>query len=162
MRTALVILHAAPGVAGVLTGLLALSPPRPDDGRRRWRDLYVGCIAILIVGMVALVVYDWAELDTAARVAFAGLGGLAAIMGFRLWRAHREASDQPHGWQRRYIDHVFFTYVSLWIGLLIVPALNTPAPQVAVPIVVLAVLGTGHVLLTRYKRGVLSHDAQPT
>ncbi|WP_166352946.1 hypothetical protein [Phytoactinopolyspora limicola] len=162
MRTGLVLLHAAPGVAGVLAGLLSLSPPRPDDGRHHWRRLYVACVTVLIVGMVALIVYDWTDLDAAARVTFTGLAGLAAVMGWRLWLAHREASAQRTGWQRRYVDHVYFTYVTLWIGLLIVPALNTPMPQVAVPIVVLAVLTTGHVLLKRYKREVLSQDPRPT
>lgn len=152
MRTVLVILHAAPGVVGDLTGLLALSPPRPTDRRRGWRLAYPVCIAMLIAGLGALLLYDWSELDTPARMAFTGLVGLAAVMAFRLWRANREASSRRDGWPKRYVNHVYFTYIALWIGLLIVPAINSPFPLAAVPLVVVVALSVGHVLVTRYKR----------
>lgn len=156
MRTALVLLHAVPGVVGLLAGLLALSPPRPADRRHRWRQLYAVCIGVLLAGMVALVGYDWPELDTAARVAFTGLVGLGVVMAYRLWRAYQQARQDPPPqqpqWRERYLGHVYFTYVSLWIGFLVVPALSFPLPQLTIPAAALAVLVTGHLLLNRYRR----------
>lgn len=152
MRTALVILHAAPGVAGLMAGLLAVPPPRPADGRTWWRRLYALCVAVLLGGLVVLLAYDWADLDPAARLAFTGLAGLGAVMAVRLVLARRAAGTGAAGWQRRYVDHVAFTYISLWVGFLVVPALNTAWPQVAVPVVVVAVVGAGSVLASRYRR----------
>ena len=152
MRTTLVMLHALPGVIGLLAGVLSLRPPRPDDNRRPWRLIYGACVATLIAGLVGLLAYDWRDLDVVARIAFTGLLALAAVMGYRLHRARREAADRTAGWQGRYVAHVYFTYVSLWAGFLVVPALALPMPQVAVPLVVAAVLVTGSVLVGRYRR----------
>jgi hypothetical protein len=41
--------------------------------------------------------------------------------------ARREASSEPAGWKGRYINHLYFSYVALWVGFLIVPAINSPA-----------------------------------
>lgn len=155
MRTVLVVLHAAPGVVGLLAGVMAFSPPRSGDGRAWWRQLYAACILVLIAGLVALIAYDWAELDQIARLTFVGLLGLGVVMAARLLLARRLARSGAGDWQRRYIDHMYFTYVALWIGFLIVPAIGTPWPQVAVPLVVVAVLAAGAVLLSRYKRRTL-------
>lgn len=146
------LLHAAPGVVGLVAGLLALPPPQPGARRRGWRVLYAVCVAMLVAGIVALIIQDWPTLDPAARVVFLGLLGLGLVMGVRLWLAHRLYATGVPRWQERYVGHVYFTYVSLWIGFLIVPALATPLPQVAVPLAVVVVLGVGHVLLTRYRR----------
>jgi hypothetical protein len=83
---------------------------------------------------------------------FVGLAGLGVVMVGRLALAWRAARSGRAGWQERYIGHVFFTYVSLWVGFLIVPALNSPAPVVAVVLVVVTVPIVGIVLLSRYKR----------
>jgi hypothetical protein len=40
LRSALVLIHASTGVAGLVTGLGALTPPRPVDNRRWLRRLY--------------------------------------------------------------------------------------------------------------------------
>lgn len=154
MRTVLVILHATPGVVGLVAGLLAFAPPRPGDGRRWWRRLYAVCIAVLLAGLVVLIAYDWSDLDSVARLAFAGLAALGAVMATRLVLARRAVQRGGDDWRRRYIAHVYFTYIALWIGLLIVPAINSPWPQFAVPVVVVACLAIGAVLVSRYQRRV--------
>jgi hypothetical protein len=158
MRTALVFLHASPGVVGLLVGMLTLRPPRPGDGRRRWRLIYAVCIAVLATGLVALLAYDWGALDTTARAAFAGLACLAVVMGYRLRLARLEARRRRDGWQERYVTHVYFTYVSLWVGFLIIPALNLPLPQVGVPLTVVAVLLIGNRLIGQYKQRLQPAD----
>ena len=159
LRTLLVLIHAGAGIGGLIVGLPVLSPGSVTTQRRQWlRRLYAAFVAVLLAAMVALVMLDWPH---GPRAAFAGLTGLGAVIAYRLVRGHHEARAQQRGWQRRYVDHLFFTYISLWIGFLIVPALNLPAPQVAVPATALAALGVGHVLLARYKRGALPPAAGP-
>lgn len=154
MRTALVILHAAPGVAGLVAGLQAIPPPRTGDGRTWWRRIYALCVAVLLGGLTVLLVYDWADLEPTGRLAFTGLAGLGAVIAIRLLLARRAARTGAIGWQRRYVDHLVFTYISLWVGFLVVPAINTAWPQVAIPVVVVAVVIAGSVLASRYKRRV--------
>lgn len=156
LRTILVVIHASSGVGGLVTGLAALSPPRPADNRGWLRRLYLLCIAILLASLVALVAIDWNGLDTGSRVAFSALTALGAVMAYRITRAYRLASAQGANWQERYIGHVYFTYISLWEGFVILPALNLPLPQVSVPVVAIAVLLIGHALIARYKARVLA------
>jgi hypothetical protein len=156
LRTALVVIHAGAGVGGLLTGVFSLSPPRPTDNRRWVRLLYLLCIAILLASLVVLVWIDWDDLDVGSRVAFGALTGLGAVMAYRIARAHRLASAQEANWQERYIGHVYFTYISLWEGFVILPALNLPLPQLSVPLVAIAVLVVGHALITRYKARILA------
>jgi hypothetical protein len=106
--------------------------------------------------MVVLVTIDWNDLEVGSRVAFGALTGLGAVMAYRMARAYREASARQQKWQHRYIDHVYFTYISLWEGFVILPALNLPLPQLSVPLVAVAVLLIGHALIARYKARVLS------
>jgi hypothetical protein len=153
-----VVIHASAGVVGLFAGLGTLSPPRPGDNRSWLRALYLLCIVIMLAFLIALVVLDWDGLDMGSRIAFTALTGLGAVMGFRIIRARQVASAQQPGWQGRYIDHVYFTYISLWEGFVILPALSLPLPQVTVPLVAVGVLLIGHTLVTRYKAGVLARS----
>jgi len=152
LRNVLVVLHAGSGIAGLLAGLWAMSPPRPDDGREWVRRLYPACLATLFVTLIAMIVVDWSDLDSGGRIAFVALAGLAAFLLWRLVLAERESRTRSAGWQQRYVSHVYFTYVSLWIGFLILPALNSPIPFVLAPLAVAVVLVVGGVLVGRYKR----------
>jgi hypothetical protein len=75
-------------------------------------------------------------------------------MGYRIVRARQEALTRGVDWQDRYIGHVYFTYISLWEGFVILPALNLPLPQISVPAVAIGVLLIGHALIGRYKSRV--------
>ena len=152
LRDILVVIHAGSGLVGLVIGLAVFAPPSVPGSRAELRRLYAGCVAVLLGSMVAMIAVDWTGLEVGARAAFLGLTGLGAVIAFRLLRAHHEARTRTRGWQQRYIGHVYFTYVSLWIGFLIVPALNVPFPQIAVPAVVVGVLAVGHVLLERFKQ----------
>lgn len=157
LRTLLVVLHASAGVSGLLLGLAAFAP-RP--GRpEAVRIAYLGCIGLLLLSLFALIAIDWPELAAGARIAFSALAALAVVMAYRLVRALVEATAMSEGWQRRYIDHLFFGYISLWIGFLVVPALNLPYPQVVIPIVALGALALGRFLVARYQKRVLETAA---
>ena len=75
IRTVLVVIHAGAGIAGLVTGLPSFALPRGGDGRSWVRWVYLACIAIMFVTLIALVVLDWEGLDTTARVAFTALTG---------------------------------------------------------------------------------------
>jgi cobalamin synthase len=154
-RTLLVVVHAGSGIAGLVVGLGSFAPPRDGDSGSWVRWVYLACIAVMFVTLIALVVVDWEGLDTTARVAFTALTGLAAAMMLRIVLAVRVASSREAGWQERYIGHVYFTYISLWMGFVILPALNLPMPQLTVPVIAVAVLLIGQTLVGRYKRRVL-------
>jgi hypothetical protein len=156
MRTILVVAHAGAGIAGLVAGLASFAPPRDADGRSWVRWAYLALLAVMFVTLIALVAVDWEGLDTAARIAFAALTGLAAVMMLRIVLAVRVASSREPGWEGRYIGHVYFTYISLWMGFVILPALNLPMPQVTVPVIAVGVLLIGQTLVGRYKRRVLS------
>jgi cobalamin synthase len=158
LRNVLVVVHAGSGIAGLLAGLWAMAPPRPDDGRGWVRRLYPACIATLFVTLVALIVVDWSDLDNGGRIAFIALAGLAVFMLWRLAQAGREGRTRSSGWQQRYVRHVYFTYVSLWIGFVILPALNSPIPFVIAPLAVATALVVGGILIGRYKRQLASAD----
>jgi hypothetical protein len=153
VRSTLVVIHAASGVAGLGVGLAALAP-RPSGGRRWARPVYVGCLVVLLGTLLALIAIDWAGLDMAARVTFSALAVLATVMVYRVLRATREAVERSVGWERRYVDHIAFTYIALWEGFVILPALNLPLPQVSVPAVALGVFVIAHTLIGRYKARV--------
>lgn len=155
MSTVLVVIHVVAGILGLVTGCVAI---RPVASRSlRWlRGLYPLCLATLLASMAVLIGIDWAGLETGARVAFSGLAALGVVMAYRMTRALQESRSRRRGWEGRYVAHVYFTYIAVWVGFLVLPALNLPLPQVSVPFVVLVVLGSGHVAVTRYRRRALA------
>jgi hypothetical protein len=155
VRSVLVVSHAGSGIAGLVAGLYALSPPRAD-GRGWARGAYAVCIGILLGSLAGLLAVDWAGLDTTARIAFGALAGLGAVMAAQLIWARREAATRGTNWQERYIDRTYFTYIALWEGFVILPALNLPLPQVTVPAVAIGVLLVGHALIGRFKARVMA------
>lgn len=159
LRDVLVIIHASAGIAGLLTGLAAIPPHPPQHRLRRLRLVYPVCVGVLLVSLIALLVVDWPNLETGARLAFGGLAGLGAVMAVRGGLATRESTRRTPGWEGRYVAHVYFTYIALWVGFLVLPALRLPYPQVSAPLVVVATLAVGHVLVTKYRRRVLTERA---
>jgi hypothetical protein len=155
VNTVLIVVHAGAGLLGLLTGPVAMRPDVPPGPLRWLSRLYLASLAVLLLSMVALIAVDWAALDIGARLAFTGLAGLGVVIVYRITRAGRESARRLPGWQRRYVAHVYFTYVSLWIGFLVLPALNLPYPYVGVPAVVLLVLALGHVLVTGYQKRLI-------
>lgn len=133
-------------------GLPVITPPTSARSRRRWAHVYLAAVGVLVASLLALVAVDWGGLEVGARVAFSGLAVLGGVMMYRLLRAGREATARRPGWRARYVDHVYFTYVSLWIGLAILPALRSDRPELLVPVAVAGVLGAGHLLIHAYTR----------
>lgn len=153
-REMLVVIHAGAGVAGLLVGLAVFPPPRTPEFRKWWRITYGLLLVVLIVSLLFMIITDWSGLETGARLAFSGLAGLGLVMIARMLMAHRLAGSGEPGWERRYVGHVYFTYVSLWVGFAIVPALRSPTPGLWIPVAVVAVLTAGSVVLHRYEERI--------
>ncbi|MGH3649519.1 MAG: hypothetical protein ACRDU9_02330 [Acidimicrobiia bacterium] len=64
------------------------------------------------------------------------------------------AGRSDGGWERRYVGHVYFTYVSLWVGFAIIPALRSGNPGLWIPVAVIGVLAAGTLLVHRYERRI--------
>jgi hypothetical protein len=161
-RSAVVVIHAAVGICGLIAGLAAMAPPGPDDGLTWLRSLYATCLTVVLVTLVVLLAADWNNLDTGARGAFGALAGLAAVMVYRITRAYEVAGTRDDDWREQYIRHVYFTYIGLWEGFVIVLALRLPYPHLWVPLIVIAVLLVGGTLIDRYEaRVLLARPAAP-
>jgi hypothetical protein len=159
-RDMLVMIHAGSGIAALVTGLLVFLPPDTPSRRLRWRAGYGALLVTLTISLVLLIAVDWADLAGGARIAFTGLAILAGIMLTRLYLAHRLTTKPAiTGWRRRYVSHVYFTYISLWVGVGIVPALRTDTPALWVPVAIVAVLGTGNVIVGRYVHRIEARTA---
>lgn len=154
MREILVAIHAGAGVAGLVVGLAVFRPPIPADRRLWWRIAYGGLLVVMVVSLVALIAVDWPELPIGARMAFSGLAILGVVILARMAMAYRLVLSREPGWQRRYVGHVYFTYVSLWVGFAIVPALRSPDPILWIPVSVIGVLTVGWFLLHRYESAI--------
>lgn len=150
-RELLVAIHATSGIAGLIVGIAVFAPPATRNTRRSWRIAYGALLAVLAGSLLALIVFDWAGLDATARIAFSGLLALAIVMLYRLFLADRLVGSAQPDWRRRYVGHVYFTYVSLWVGFAIVPALRSGNPGLWIPVAVAAVLTTGTLLVRHYE-----------
>lgn len=161
LRSAVVMIHAGAGVCGLISGFAAIAPPRADDGRGWLRALYVTSLTVVLVSVVMLLGADWNRLDPAMRAAFSGLTAVAVIMVYRITRAFEVAGTRDEGWQEQYIGHVAFTYLALWEGFVILPALRLIYPHLTVPLIAIIVLLLGSTLIDRYKARVLVVRPRP-
>lgn len=151
MWLAMIVLHAAAGVAAFAVGCAALHPARLR--RNRWLPaLLVWLLAGLVLFMVGAMAAHWDDLEPAARIAFGALTVLGLYMLARARRARAAARHLSSRNQDRYIDDIGFVLVALLNGFVIVTALDLGAPPVAVaPLGVVAVI-TGHRMIAHAKR----------
>jgi hypothetical protein len=163
LRTVFLSLHVAGGVAGLVLGIFALRPPA-DDSRTGLgvRRAYLASLAMLTLFLVALVVEDWSGQNAATRAIFGGLTALAFLVLARAVLALRAEQQRPPSWRSVYMNHVYFTYISLWEGLLIVGFLDLSAPPWLVGVVAVGLVFVGARLFHRFERRVLAPPAAPS
>lgn len=151
-REVLVAIHTTAGIAGLVAGLAVFKPPHSKSHRRWWRIGYGLLLIALVASLIAMIIVDWPDLPTGARVTFAGLAVLGLVMVVRIYLAHRLAGETTdRAAARRYVGHVYFTYVSLWVGLAIIPALRSETPGLWLPVAIIGVLAVGFLLLHLYE-----------
>jgi NADH:ubiquinone oxidoreductase subunit 6 (subunit J) len=97
-----------------------LRPRNPGVYRSALRRAYAGAIAVLVVFLAGTVLLDWSRLDATQHIVFSVLIGLAVVIATRLILAFRVARERREGWRASYMNHIYFTYISLWEGFFIV------------------------------------------
>jgi hypothetical protein len=155
LRIIFLSLHVAGGVLGLLVGLFSFSPPQTRDFRLWLRRAYAAAIGVLAILLVGLVVLDWSSLGPTPRIVFVALIGLAAVIVTRLFLAFRLARQQPPGWQVTYMNHIYFSYISLWEGFFIVGLIDLGAPAWLVGAVAVGVLVVGGIVFNVFKHGIM-------
>jgi hypothetical protein len=141
-------------VAGLLIGAFVIRPPLRNA--RLWlRRAYAAALIVLFVFLSATVAVDWSRLQTTQQFIYVALIALAAFMVSRVILSFRVAQRQAGGWESRYMNHVYFTYISLWEGLFIVGLIDLGAPGWLVAAVAIGVLVLGAVLFGNYSRRIL-------
>ena len=156
LRTLFLSIHVAGGGVGLVLGAFAMRPPDTTKSRLPIRLAYAAAVVILVVFLYATLAVDWGRLALTQRVAFGVLAGLAAFILIRLYLAYRDSRQRPANWQTSYINHIYFTYISLWEGFFIVGLIDLGAPGWLVASVAVGVLVVGGYLSNRYKRKVLN------
>ncbi len=152
LRTALLSIHAASGALGLIVGLYAIRPPETDLFRVWPRRTYSALVVVMTVSLVAVVVFDWTSIQATQQIVFGGLVVLAAVIVYRVLHAVRLAHRRSQGWQRAYINDIYFSYISLWEAFFIVLLIDVGAPLVVTAGVAVGVALLGALLIARYKR----------
>jgi asparagine N-glycosylation enzyme membrane subunit Stt3 len=80
----LISIHAIGGIACFIAGLIVLVPPTGKrSSRRRFFNLFLGSLFLMLIALYLVIVYDWPRLDTSQQVIFTFLGILGLYMAFR-------------------------------------------------------------------------------
>lgn len=106
--------------------------------------------------LVAVVAVDWGRLDRIGRIVCGALTLFAFYISWRGWRALRDRQQQAAGWEQGYVDDVGFTLISLFVGFVIVAALDLGAPVWLVVAIGVGVVLGGRWLIGRVERGVVA------
>jgi hypothetical protein len=139
VHTAMIVLHAAAGVAAFVAGCLVLRPPDAGPRAQRLFQAYLVSLGSMVVFLLGAMAAHWRELGTTEQVVY---GGLLLLGLFMVWRALAAGSllrRRGDGWRLPYMEHVGFTLIALWDGFVIVLAIDLGAPGWLVA--ALAVLG---------------------
>ena len=155
LRSAFLSLHVASGLLGLLLGAYVVRPPPTKAFRLRLRSVYALAIVVLSGSLNGLVILDWPNLDPATRVVFAIFVGLAIVIVTRALLAYRQAQRQGGDWHLSYMKHIYFTYISLWEGFVIVGLLDLGAPGWLVGAVAVGVLVLGSIWFNGWRRGLM-------
>jgi hypothetical protein len=154
LHLTLIAAHAATAVVALALGAIELRPREAAISAAL--RVYLGALWLMALFLLAVVAVDWMQLDQVGRILFGALTLFAFYISWRGWRAYRNRQGQAPGWERRYVDDVGFTLISLFAGFIIIAALDLGAPAWLVILIgVLGVLG-GRLLVGRVERGVAS------
>lgn len=147
IHTFFISLHAAAGLVAFVAGCLAVT-------RRSWFPVYFWSLVGLVLFLVVALAADFAELDALARIIFVALLGLAAVMIWSAVQAQRILRGHAGRPTARYLDHLGFTLVALFVGFVVIAMLDLGAPGwLAAAIGALGAVA-GHLALRRLKAGL--------
>jgi hypothetical protein len=144
-NTVFIALHAL--AATVAFGAGALSA-----ASGRYLGVYRGAMAVMLGALVPAVLVDWATTDGTARIVFAGLLVLGAVMVLRAELAVRRRPELTGGPTAAYLEHIGFTLIALADGFAVVTAIRSGVPGWAVGGIAVGVVLAGHLTLQAAKR----------
>ena len=154
-NTLFITLHAV--AATVAFGAGALSA-----ASGRYLGVYRAAMAVMLAALVPAVLVDWATTDATARIVFAGLLVLGAVMVVRAELAARRAPARTGGPTAGYLEHIGFTLIALADGFVVVTAIRSGAPGWAVGVLAVGVVLVGHVTLRSAERRLVhTSGAEP-
>jgi hypothetical protein len=149
LHTVLITVHAVAATIAFAAGLLSAPAGR-------YLGVYRGGIAVMAAALVPAVVLDWSTTDPVARIVFAGLIVLAAVMVVRAELAARQPPARNGGPTAAYLEHIGFTLISLADGFAVVTAVRSGAPAWAVGVLAVGVVVIGHLTLQLAKRRLIA------
>lgn len=148
-HTLFIALHSVAGLIAFAAGCLAA-----------WRRTHFAVYFWLLVGMVVFLVaaltLDWPNLDALSRILFSILTALGGYMVWRAVQASRLLPLQGNAEQTRFIHHVGFTLISLFVGFVVIAVLDLGAPGWLA-----ALVGGGSVVVGRSAIGYVDAHAPP-
>lgn len=148
-----IILHAVTATVCSLAGIVLVVSTRFATSRRLFA-VYWWMLVGMVLSLVGAMVAYWNVYTPGSRLTFSGLLLLALYMVYRGHRARRVLEARPAGWRQDHIEHIGFTLISFFEGLVIVAILNLGG---AIWLVVLvAALG---IVLGRYLLGIAKRRA---
>lgn len=140
----LITLHSAAGIVAFGAGCIAV-------WRRRHFTLYVWSLIAMFTFLVAAFAIDWPSLNVPSRALFSALTALAAYMLWRAVQAGRLLPVQDTAARVRFIDHVGFTLIALFVGFVAIAALDLGSPGWLVGVVGVVSVAVGRATIDRVK-----------
>ncbi len=144
LNTVVITIHAVAATVAFAAGVLSVPSGRFLGTCRR-------AMAVMGAALVPAVLVDWETTPMGARIAFAGLLGLAGGMVLRAELAARQGPALTGGPTGAYLEHLGFTLIGLADGFAVVTAIRSGAPGWAVGVLAVGVVGAGHLTLQMAK-----------
>jgi hypothetical protein len=160
MHNLLIGVHALCAIAACVFGVLVIwRIPEQVSGNVR---AYLSALSLMALFLLIVVLFDWANIDTARRVVYSALLVLVAYTSWRGWHAARVLAHRNGVWRDAYVEDVGFTLISLFDGFVVVSAIDLGAPMWLV--VVIGVIGivVGRVGVVRVKIRATAVDPNKT
>lgn len=145
---ALIVAHTLCGLLAAAAGALALTRPG-------WITTYRWAFTGLVISLAGAIAVGWAALGPVERVLFPGLLILGAYCVVRAVRAPPADADPTTCTDAvragRYLDHIGFGLISLFVGFVAIGVLDLGAPGWAAGVVAVGAAGLGPRVLAAVK-----------
>jgi len=140
-------LFVAAAALAFIAGAFAL------DGNRSTYATFFGALCVSMVTMAAAVGVDWPYLADVRQVVFMGLGIVGGYVLFRGGRAGTQLSERyDDDWYERYADDIGYSLVWLFVGFVLVLAMDLGLPAWGVVLMSAASLAGGFEMFRSWRR----------
>ncbi len=151
LHATLIAVHALAGIVGFVLGCLILRPLSHREGTVIVFRAYQAAILLMLTFLVLVVAVDWTELSGVTQGVYVALSLLGGYTAWRAWHAGIARATQSSNWQATYIEDIGFTLITLFVGFVIIAAIDLGAPAWAVGLVAVLGVATGRWAIGRVK-----------